>query len=117
MSVARRDPDVMMSPAPSAMMEGFGDSSLLFALNAFVPEPGLAGPVRHRLCSEIQRRFAQEGIVIPLPARELHVSRMPDDLARAAEPTSPIRRDGAAPTPPDPHVRRIAGARIDDQAR
>ena len=39
MSVRARDPDVVISPSPAAMMEGFGDSSLLFVLYAFVPEP------------------------------------------------------------------------------
>jgi potassium efflux system protein len=115
MSVARRDPDVVMSPAPSAMMEGFGESSLLFVLYAFVPEPALVGPVRHRLCSEIQRRFADEGIVIPLPTRELRVSRMPDDLERALDAPS-VRRDAAALVPPEPYARRAAAARLDDRA-
>ena len=114
MSVARRDAEVLMSPAPSAMMEGFGESALLFALYAFVPEPALVGPVRHRLCSEIQRRFAEEGIVIPLPTRELHVSRMTHELARALE-LQPVRRDAAAIAPPEPHARRAAGARVDDR--
>ena len=51
LSVARRDPEVLFSPAPTAALEGFGESSLLFGLYAFVADPGLVGPVRHRLCS------------------------------------------------------------------
>ncbi len=104
LSVARRDPDVLFSPAPGAALEGFGESALLFALYAFVPDPGLVGPVRHRLCAEIQRRFAEKGIVIPLPTRELHVSRMPHDLARDLEPTPPLRYDPASRIPPEPHA-------------
>ena len=117
LSVARRDPDVLISPAPSAMLEGFGESGLLFALYAFVPDPGLVGPVRHRLCSEIQRRFAEEGIVIPLPTRELHLSRMPHELARALEPhaADPPRRRGdrrrRSRTPAAP--RTLAGRRVE----
>jgi potassium efflux system protein len=111
MSVARRDADVVISPAPAAMMEEFGESSLRFVLYAFVPEPALVGPVRHRLCSEIQRRFAEEGIVIPLPARDLFVSGMPHELARSLEPHS-TRRDGAAIVPPESHAGRTAGARL-----
>ncbi|MGP0070223.1 MAG: mechanosensitive ion channel family protein [Isosphaeraceae bacterium] len=113
LSVARRDPDVLFSPAPSAALEGFGESSLLFALYAFVPDPSLVGPVRHRLCSEIQRRFAENGIVIPLPTHELHVSRMPDDGIRAGEPTQPLRHDSAARTPPEPHL-SIPRARVNE---
>ena len=104
LSVARRDPDVLFSPAPSAVLEGFGESALLFALYAFVPDPGLIAPVRHRLCAEIQRRFAEKGIVIPLPTRELHVSRMPHDLARDLDPPQPHRHDPASRTPPEPHA-------------
>jgi potassium efflux system protein len=114
MSVARRDAEVLMSPAPSSMMEGFGDSGLLFALYAFVPEPALVGPVRHRLCSEIQRRFAEDGIVIPLPTRQLQLSGMTRELAGALE-LHPVRRDAAAIVPPEPHARRAAGARVDDR--
>lgn len=115
MSVARRDPDVVMSPAPSAMMEGFGDSCLLFAVCAFVPDPGLIGPVRHRLCSEIQRRFAEEGIVIPLPTRELRVRSHEMERALEAEMEA-VRRDGAAIVPPEPHARRAAGSRVEERA-
>jgi potassium efflux system protein len=114
MSVARRDADVVISPAPAAMMEEFGESSLRFVLFAFVPDPALVGPVRHRLCSEIQRRFAEAGIVIPLPARELHLSRMPHDLVESLEPLT-VRRDAAAAVPPEPHVLRTASARLDDR--
>src|SRR5262249_25061807 len=83
LSIARQDPSVLLNPAPTAALEGFGDSALLFTLYAFVPDPGLVGDVRHRLCSEVQRRFVTEGIVIPFPTRELHVNRVPADLTRA----------------------------------
>jgi potassium efflux system protein len=115
MSVARRDADVVISPAPSAMMEEFGESSLRFVLFAFVPEPALVGPVRHRLCSEIQRRFAEAGIVIPLPARELHLSRMPHELGRSLEPQL-ARFDAATTAPPEPHAGRTASVRLDGRA-
>jgi small-conductance mechanosensitive channel len=111
--IARADADVMINPAPSASLEGFGESSLLFGLYTFVPEPGLSGDVKHRLCAEIQRRFTQEGIVIPYPTHELHLNnRMPLELTGAAETTPgdplaaafPYRYDLAAKTPPAPHA-------------
>jgi potassium efflux system protein len=115
LTIARQDVDVLLDPPPAAVLEGFGDSALLFGLYVFVPDPGLAGPARHRLCSEIQRRFSAEGIVIPRPIRELHVSRVPQDLTRAlqtsrneAMPTP--RFDPASPTPPDSHI-PTSGAR------
>jgi small-conductance mechanosensitive channel len=107
LGIARADSDVMINPAPSAALEGFGDSSLQFALYTFVPEPGLSGGVRHRLCSEIQRRFTADGIVIPYPTHELHVNRVPDSLARALETARadvipPHRFDQPSRTPPLP---------------
>ena len=41
LSIARQDANVLLNPAPSAALEGFGDSALLFGLYAFVPDPGL----------------------------------------------------------------------------
>jgi potassium efflux system protein len=108
-SIARRDQDVLAEPAPAAALEAFGDSALLFTLSVFVPDPSLAGGVRHRLCSEIQRRFAQEGIVIPLPTRSVHVNRVSEEPARVTgalrgQPQTAPRVDLAAPGPPEPHV-------------
>ncbi len=57
LEIAAADADVMLNPAPSASLETFGESSLVFGLSTFVPEPGMSGDVKHRLCREIQRRF------------------------------------------------------------
>jgi small-conductance mechanosensitive channel len=106
--IARDDADVLIDPAPGAALEGFGESALLFSLSAFVPEPGLCGNVRHRLCAEIQRRFTHEQIIIPLPTQELLLSRIPEDLTQALasgrpDPALSHRIDPASPTPPAPH--------------
>ena len=112
LSIARQDPDVLLNPAPSAALEGFGDSALLFGLYTFVPDPGLAGGVRHRLCTEVQRRFVADGIVIPFPTQELHLNRVPADLTRALlssrdddalSAPQPHRFDPAGRIPPPPH--------------
>jgi potassium efflux system protein len=112
LSIARQDPDVLLNPAPSASLEGFGDSALLFGLYIFVPDPGLAGGVRHRLCTEVQRRFLADGIVIPFPIQELHLNRVPVDLTRALlnsrdddalSVPQPYRFDPASRTPAPPH--------------
>jgi small-conductance mechanosensitive channel len=112
LSIARQDPSVLLNPAPSAALEGFGDSALLFGLYAFVPDPGLVGDVRHRLCAEVQRRFVAAGIVMPFPTHELHLNRVPADLTRALiHPGSddllqpqPHRFDSPSRIPPAPHA-------------
>jgi potassium efflux system protein len=113
--IARQDADVLLNPAPAAVLEGFGDSALLFGLYAFVPDPNLAGGARHRLCTEIQRRFVEEGIVIPFPTHELHLNHMPPDLTRALDTTrdGPLvvqahRYDPASRIPSAPHGVRVA---------
>ncbi len=107
LAIARQDPNVLLKPAPSAALEGFGDSALLFGLYAFVPDPALVGDVRHRLCAEVQRRFVVEGIVMPFPTHELHLNRVTADLTRAlahhrkrrlpARQTPSLRRAGPHP--------------------
>ncbi len=112
LSIARGDQNVLLNPAPSAALEGFGDSALLFGLYAFVPDPGLVGDVRHRLCAEVQRRFVAEGIVMPFPTHELHVNRVPDEFTRAlayqrsdGSPLSESHRvDSPSRIPPPPHI-------------
>jgi small-conductance mechanosensitive channel len=112
LSIARQDPNVLLNPAPSAALEGFGDSALLFGLYSFVPDPGLVGDVRHRLCSEVQRRFVAEGIVMPFPTHELHLNRVPADFTRAlvhartddSLQPQPHRFDSPSRIPPAPHA-------------
>jgi small-conductance mechanosensitive channel len=119
---------VMINPAPSASLEGFGESSLMFGLSAFVPDPGLAGNVKHRVCAEIQRRFHHEGIIIPYPTHELHVNdSLPREQPRdrpaapnAALATHPYRYDAAASNiPPAPHapVAQSSSSREDEQVK
>jgi potassium efflux system protein len=112
LKIARADADVMINPAPSAALEGFGESSLQFALYSFVPEPALSASVKHRLCAEIQRRFTDEGIVIPFPTQELHVnsraakelSGLLDSTRDTASAPQPHRFDPAAKALPTPHL-------------
>jgi potassium-dependent mechanosensitive channel len=110
LEIAAADSDVMLNPSPSAALEDFGESSLVFGLYTFVAEPGLAGGVRHRVCAEIQRRFAAEDVVMPFPTHELHLGRVPSELSRAlaAEHEDPstghtVRFDDTTKTPPPPH--------------
>jgi len=107
--IALADADVLRNPVPSAQMESFGDSALMFALYAFVPDPSLMGRVRHRLCTEIHRRFAEEDIQIPFPIHELHLNRIPEELTKALQSSKPgtllgaNRLDQASRTLAGPH--------------
>jgi small-conductance mechanosensitive channel len=60
-------------PSPRARMRGFGDSSVNFELLAWIRLPEQRGLVQHQILMEIERRFAEEGIHIPFPQRDLHI--------------------------------------------
>jgi potassium efflux system protein len=108
--IAHDDPDVLRVPMPSALLEELGSSALIFALYAYVPDPGLAGRVKHRLSAEVQRRFGEADVGIPYPTHEVHLCRVPDDLTRVLEqprrsPGATVHRpDPASHAPPPPHV-------------
>ena len=101
LTIARDDADVLRNPMPSAFMEEFSESSLLFLLHAYVPDPSLGGRVKHRLFAQIQRRFDAEGIHIPLPTQALLVK---SDVGEPSGPpvlTSELHRvDPPGRTPP-----------------
>ena len=71
--IARDCPGISDSPAPRVRMRAFGASSLDFELLGWINHPELRGRVKHDLLMEIDRRFRQEGIVIPFPQRDVHV--------------------------------------------
>jgi potassium efflux system protein len=110
LAIAGADPEVLPNPLPSAFLEELGDSALKFVLCAYVPDPGLVGGVKHRLCSAVQRRFAESRIAIPNPTYEVHLCRVPEDLTRVlGQPqwlTAPgsHRLDAASAAPPPPHL-------------
>jgi potassium efflux system protein len=122
LAIAADDPDVLRNPLPSALLEELGESALRFVLHVFVPDPSHVGRVKHRLSSEVQRRFAEAQIGIPYPTHEVHLCRVPDDLTRVLEQprwisSSPGSRfDPAAPTPPAPHLADAAAPVARDQS-
>ena len=84
LSIARNDVDVLRNPVASAALEGFGDFGMSFTLHVHVPDPSVAGRVKHRVCSEIQKRFGEAGIIMPMPTREIVLRT---SSAVASEPT------------------------------
>jgi potassium efflux system protein len=108
LTIAREDPDVLRNPVPGATLESFGESALQFALTVHVPDPSLAGRVRHRLSAEIHRRFQEAGIQIPRPGREVHVRTLPHEWPGGDSVHHASRRiDHASPTPPAPAMSAV----------
>ncbi len=72
--VARDNPGIIDQPAPRVRMRAFGASSLDFELLGWIEHPELRGRVRHEVLLGIDRKFREEGIVIPFPQRDVHFS-------------------------------------------
>ncbi len=106
LTIARGDEDVLKNPVPSASLESFSDSGLKFGLYVHVPDPGLAGRVRHRLYGEIQKRFDHEGIRIPFPVREILVNASEErDGGLTSSGFGRLRADGSVMGAPEPKFR------------
>ncbi|MDH3787434.1 MAG: mechanosensitive ion channel family protein [Xanthomonadales bacterium] len=72
--VAKDDPLILDHPVPRVRMRAFGESSLDFELLGWIKYPEQRGLARHNLLVEIESRFAEAGIRIPFPQRDVHLS-------------------------------------------
>ena len=73
MGIAVSHPEIMQEPEPRVRFRAFGDSGLDFELLGWIQEPVLRGRLRHLLCKEIYKAFAEEGIEIPYPKRDVYL--------------------------------------------
>ena len=82
LGIARSQPQVLDDPAPDVIFHGFGDSSLDFELRVWT-EDSLRTPLilKSNLYYAIFRAFAEHGIEIPFPQRDIHVRSISAPLA------------------------------------
>lgn len=74
MEGAREIPGMLAEPAPGVSLDpGFGESALGFTLGFQVAEFADQYSVRHHLRKRILKRFREEGIAIPFPARTVYM--------------------------------------------
>jgi len=70
---ARAHPFVLSEPEPGVLFRAFGDSSLEFHLRVFIATRDHWPRLMHELNSNIAKVFAEAGIEIPFPQRDVHV--------------------------------------------
>jgi potassium-dependent mechanosensitive channel len=73
LQIAAGHPEVLQDPPPQVTFEQFGESSLNFVLRAYLASMDPRLDTIHDLHSAIHQRFAEAGIEIPFPQREVHL--------------------------------------------
>jgi potassium efflux system protein len=74
-------PLVLRDPAPSALLEHFGDQTLDFFCRLYLPGVEHMGRVRHDILAAINQSFSSAGIEIACPAQDLRIRMLDPDLA------------------------------------
>lgn len=69
---------VLMEPEPFVNFETFGESSLDFELMVWIDNSNQVIVTKSALNFRINRLFAEQGIEIPFPQRDLHIKSMPE---------------------------------------
>lgn len=73
LALAAEEPGVASTPAPDVRHEGFGESGMALALVVWIADPRDESVIGSRLRFAIHRAFRSQGIVIPLPQREIQL--------------------------------------------
>ncbi|HOX05372.1 MAG TPA: mechanosensitive ion channel [Planctomycetota bacterium] len=91
-AIAGAHPKVLKEPAPAVFFTDFGDSALVFKLVCHVADYRDAFPTVDELNMAVNRRFAEEGIEIPFPQRDIHVRSIQGVVPPA--PMAPAAQEG-----------------------
>jgi small-conductance mechanosensitive channel len=71
--IARMNQEVLVDPAPTVLVSGFGDNAVNIVLRATIAVAEHAGKVKSDLMVEIFRVFREQKIDMPFPQRELRI--------------------------------------------
>ena len=77
LKVAAEEKELCETPPTVVRFRGFGDSSLDFELMVWIDNPGDRGRILHQLYGAVYREFAENGVEIPYPKRDLYIKELP----------------------------------------
>ncbi|MBL6974690.1 MAG: mechanosensitive ion channel family protein [Deltaproteobacteria bacterium] len=77
MGVAEAEPLICQDPEPRVRFRNFGDSSLDVELLGWIEMPVQRGRALDALNTAVYKRFAEEGIQIPFPQRDIYLKEAP----------------------------------------
>jgi small-conductance mechanosensitive channel len=95
MDVARKNPRVLMEPAPQVFFDGYGASSLDLRLAVWGTRENFF-ELKNRMLEEIKARFDEEGVEIPFPHLSLYTGEATAPFPVRIVPDSP------SPSPAEP---------------
>ena len=75
----RSNPLAAQHPDPRVRFRNFGDSALEFELLCWAKRPHDRGKLMHELNTSIYNAFAEAGIQIPFPQRDVYIRSLPED--------------------------------------
>lgn len=92
-------PNVLKEPGPTAFFEHFGDSTLDLKARFYLANLDQRLPTKHDIHLQIKKKFAEAGIEISFPQRDLHIRSMPRELASVLTSEEYERKLGERDTP------------------
>ncbi len=108
-------PKVLKNPEPHVEFLRFGPSSLDFEMRFYLADLSDGMPIRNNLRIAILKRFKKEGIEMPYPQQELHISRraerqrveatLPESIEKADDIVEPPIQPPEAPVPAETRTR------------
>jgi MscS family membrane protein len=71
LEVVKAQPEVVAEPPPAVIFSSFGDHALIVTLTYVISQFGDAVKVQDRVRVAVYRKFAESGVKIPFPTREI----------------------------------------------